>query len=102
MTRTARTALLQASVFATLALAVAGCVVQPVNSYPPVPEPRAEVIPPPPQPNLVWQPGHYQWDGRAYRWEPGRYINRPYGTHWVRGHWAPEGGRQVWVAPHWQ
>lgn len=85
-----------------IGVAVSGCVVQPANPYPPVPAARVEVIPPRPQPNLIWQPGHYQWNGRVYAWIPGRYVNRAPGGRWVPGHWVWFNGRHVWVAAHWQ
>jgi len=94
--------LTRAAVLAGLLLSVAGCVVEPANPYPPVPAPRVEVIPPAPRPAAVWQPGHYQWNGRAYAWIPGRYVARAGGAHWVRGQWERRGREWVWVPAHWQ
>ncbi len=91
-----RTALL-----AGLSLSVAGCVVEPVNPYPPVPAPRMEVVPPAPRTAAVWQPGHYLWNGRAYVWEPGHYVVRA-GGQWVRGHWVRRGREWAWEPAHWQ
>lgn len=89
------------TLLAGLALPVAGCVVEPANPYPPVPARRAEVIPPAPRGAVVWQPGHYQWDGAAYVWVPGRYVARRAGR-WERGHWQRAGGRWVWVPAQWR
>lgn len=91
----------------TLCLGVAGCVVAPAgpyqaNPYPPVPQARVEIVPRPPRPAMVWQPGHYLWDGHGYRWVPGRYLERRGGEHWVAGRWVRRGGGWFWVAPHWQ
>jgi hypothetical protein len=93
--------LARGALLAGLALSVTGCVVEPANPYPPVPAPRVEVVPPAPARAVVWQPGHYQWNGAAYVWVPGRYIART-GGRWVRGHWQRAGGGWVWVRAHWQ
>lgn len=89
------------ALLAGLALVVAGCVVEPANPYPPVPARRVEVIPPAPARTVVWQPGHYQWNGGDYVWIPGRYITRN-GGHWERGHWQRAGGGWAWAPAHWR
>ncbi len=94
--------------FATLALAplgLAGCVQPQSSGYAPVPAARREQIPPPPRggDRHVWQPGHWQWNGRAYEWVAGHYVeySRHRGGRWVPGHWVQRGREQVWVPGHW-
>jgi hypothetical protein len=71
--------------------------------YPPVPPPRAEMVPPPPGAQYAWEGGHWHWNGAQYAWVPGHYVVRRAGWHnWVPGHWADRGGRWVWVPAHWQ
>ena len=88
------------AVLALLPLPFAGCVAEPPNPYPPPPPLRAEVVPPP-RPRMVWEPGTWQWDGRAYVWAPGHYVERAAGGHWEHGHWAYRGGAWVWVPGGW-
>jgi len=92
-------------------LCLTGCVVAPppqrVYVQPAVvtvapPPPRYEVIPAPPGPVYVWQPGHWRWNGNGYYWVPGHYVSRPYaGAGWVPDHWAASGGGWVFVAGRW-
>ena len=73
----------------------------PPPGYAPIPPPRYEAVPPPPGGPMVWQPGHWHWDGVRYVWIGGHYVprfNRP--AHWVPGHWVWQ-GRWVWVPAHW-
>ncbi len=69
------------------------------------PAPQAEIVPaPPPGPvAVIWQPGHWRWNGYQYVWVPGRYV-RPPRPHaiWIEGHWAPRHGVWVWVPGHWR
>jgi hypothetical protein len=70
-----------------------------------VPAPRYEAVPPPPGPRVVWQPGHWHWNGVRYVWFPGAYVERRPGYgHYVPGHWrwSPGRGQYVWVAAHWE
>jgi hypothetical protein len=70
--------------------------------YAPVPPPRQEVIPVPPDARYVWAPGHWVWNGRGYVWVRGIYVHRhPGWHHWVDGHWAPRGGVWVWLPGYW-
>jgi len=76
----------------------------PPPNYAPVPPPRMEQMPPP-RPNMVWEPGHWHWDGYRYLWVGGHYVHiRPQYHRWVGGHWAwmPPQGRYVWVPAHWE
>jgi hypothetical protein len=86
-----------------VALAAAGCVATVTTPYPVVPAPRVEVIPTAPSTTVVWEPGHWQWNGATYEWVPGRYVERAaiVGTQWVNGHWENRGGGWVWVPGHW-
>jgi len=92
-----------------LLLGLSGCVVAtPVASYPaavsypPVPAPRAEYIPPAPGGGSAWIAGHWRWNGARYAWIPGQYVVRPAAyTRWVPAHWANRGGAWVWVRGHW-
>ncbi len=72
--------------------------------YAPIPELRFERVPPVPRgPRVVWEPGHWHWNGRHYVWFGGRYVGyRPNYGHYEVGHWADRGGRWVWVPAHWQ
>jgi YXWGXW repeat-containing protein len=89
-----------------LALALAGCYVtsEAVSPYPPVPAARAEVMPKPPvsaEP-LIWQPGHWDWDGRGYVWAPGQWVGRAgHGAMWQDGYWTLHNGGWAWVPAHW-
>lgn len=70
--------------------------------YPPVPPLRYEVVPVAPGPAVLWQPGHWGWNGFRYAWVGGRYLQRrPYYANYQHGHWASRFGRWVWVRPGW-
>ncbi|GAV35187.1 Hypothetical protein RMHFA_01841 [Roseomonas mucosa] len=104
-----------AAPLATLAL-VAGCVPPPQplpampphasrQPYPPIPALRVEPEPPRlPGAEYVWQPGHWQWDGVAYRWEPGRYVLRHIvgGGTWRHGEWVWTRGGWAWEPGGWR
>jgi hypothetical protein len=67
------------------------------------PDPRVEVVPVAPRGRLVWQPGHWRWDGHDYRWVSGHYVAVPrHRHHWVDGHWAHRPGGWVWIEGHWR
>lgn len=73
-------------------------------SHPPVPAVLNERVPPAPRSPvaLIWQPGHYDWDGARYDWVDGRWVPRAgHGTLWQDGYWDPSGGTSVWVPAHW-
>ena len=88
-------------------LALAGCYAPAsvaYNPYPPPPVVRAETIPPPPvsEAALIWQPGHWDWDGQGYIWSAGRWVQRAgHGTEWQDGYWSNANGPWVWVPAHW-
>ncbi len=96
------------TIAATLALSltVAACYVAPapvaVGTYQPVPPLQQEVIPPAPSTTVVWEPGHWNWNGARYVWVPGHYLERTAaGEHWVHGHWAQRNGVWEWMPGHW-
>ena len=75
----------------------------PPPGYAPVPPPRNEFVPPPPGPRMIWEPGHWHWNGYQYIWIGGRYIPaRPHYGQDVPGHWVMRNGGWVWVPAHWQ
>ena len=93
-----------AAVFA-LGIGSASAQPPPPPSYAPIPPPRMEVVPPPPGGRMVWEPGHWHWDGFRYEWRPGRYVVRgPHYGRYVEGRWiwAPREGRWLWRAAHWE
>jgi hypothetical protein len=75
-----------------------------VATHPPVPTLPAEQVPAPPpsKVTLIWQPGHYDWDGSHYAWVPGEWIERAgHGTLWQDGFWRSGHGEASWVPGHW-
>lgn len=105
--------LLTAAVALPLLSLAAGCVVEErrpaVEVVAPKPPPavRYEVAPPlPPQRMevVVWDPGHWRWDGRDWDWVPGHYIERPQReARWEPGHWVERpNGTWAWVEGHWR
>ena len=84
---------------------LAGCAVAPAqNPYPAPPPTQVEIIPKPPvsATPLVWQPGHYEWNGAGYVWYPGQYVPQAgHGTLWQPGYWANTGGAWSWQPGHW-
>jgi len=54
------------------------------------PAPIAEVVPPPPAPGYIWQPGYWSWNGVQYVWVPGAYFVAP--TETRRGSQEPGSG----------
>ncbi|WP_428490282.1 hypothetical protein [Rhodopila sp.] len=87
-----------------LAMGTANAQPPPPPTYAPIPPPRAEVVPPPPGGRMIWEPGHWQWDGARYAWHPGRYVERgPHHGHYVQGRWiwGPREHRWLWRPAHW-
>jgi WXXGXW repeat (2 copies) len=90
------------------AMLLAGCAVNTPSpsSYPPVPALVVETVPNPPVTTtpLIWQPGHWNWNGANYVWEGGQYVPRTgLSGIWQPGYWTrgPSGG-WVWQPAHWQ
>jgi len=67
------------------------------------PPPRVETIPPPPSAVMVWEPGHWNWNGNDWEWDSGHYAERPRpSAAWVPGNWTQQAdGRWTWVPGHW-
>ena len=73
-------------------------------AHPPVPPIRTERVPAPPPSSvvLIWQPGHYDWNGTSYVWLPGEWVARDgHGTLWQDGYWQQNNQTSVWVPAHW-
>ena len=67
------------------------------------PAPVVEVVPAPPPPGYVWQPGYWSWNGVQYVWVPGTFVVPPFARAvWVPGSWVRHGGGWVWVGGHWR
>src|SRR5437763_12598224 len=67
------------------------------------PAPVVEVVPPPPAPGYVWQPGYWSWNGVQYVWVPETYAVAPYPRAvWVPPHLGPRRNGWIWVNGHWQ
>lgn len=89
-----------------VAAGLAGCTaaVPTANPYPPVPRAPVEIVPKPPvsATPLVWQPGHYEWNGTGYVWYPGIFVQqlgrRPL---WQPGYWTRRERGWVWIPGHW-
>ena len=74
------------------------------NPYPPVPAPIAETMPKPPVTgeSLLWQPGHWDWNGTGYVWQTGQYVPAAgHGPLWQPGWWSRSSHGWSWQAPHW-
>ena len=84
-----------------------GCTVRPgpeANPYPPVPPPVSEIVPKPPvtSETLMWQPGHWDWNGSAYTWAKGQYVPADgHGSLWMPGWWSRDAAGWTWIPPHW-
>ncbi len=76
----------------------------PPPGYAPIPPPRYEPVPAAPGPRVIWEPGHWQWDGVRYVWVGGRYVERrPHYHRYLPGQWVMgRHNRWVWVPAHWQ
>ena len=74
------------------------------SPYPPVPDALAESIPKPPvtAEALMWQPGHWDWNGSGYIWAPGQYVPAAgHGSLWMPGWWSRTESTWAWQPPHW-
>jgi hypothetical protein len=74
------------------------------NPFPPVPASMQEPIPKPPVSGeaLLWQPGHWDWNGSGYAWQPGEYVPAAgHGNLFQRGYWQQTPSGWTWVAAHW-
>jgi hypothetical protein len=63
---------------------------------------RAEIPPPAPSPQALWEPGHWRWNGTRYVWWRGRYLERPQpDANWIPGYWQQEADGWTWVEGRW-
>lgn len=88
---------------ATAIVLLAACT-QPLSPPPPVPPSQAEAMPLPPisPVDLVWRPGHWNWDGNGYRWISGQYEPRTDQTvMWRSGYWQQTPNGWTWQPPGW-
>lgn len=82
-------------------LAIAGCDA-PRPTHPPIPPYRTEQVPLPPVSDavVVWEPGHFDWNGVDYTWVPGKWVEGT-STNWLEGYWDETKPTPVWVPAHW-
>ena len=74
------------------------------NPFPPVPPLVSETIPKPPvtADALMWQPGHWDWNGSGYIWAKGQYVPAAgHGNLWMPGWWSKTEAGWTWQPPHW-
>ncbi len=74
------------------------------NPYPQPPPIPPETRPQPPisENALMWEPGHWDWNGASYVWNHGQWIDRTgHGTSWQDGYWTNAGGAWTWIPAHW-
>ena len=51
---------------------------------------------------LLWQPGHWDWNGSGYAWQPGEYVPAAgHGALFQIGYWQQTPSGWVWVKAHW-
>ena len=87
-------------------LALAGCNAGgiAVPPYPPVPAALPDPMPKPPVTPipLVWQAGHWDWNGAGYVWQTGQWVPAEgHGPNWQPGWWNAIGGEWRWDPAHW-
>jgi hypothetical protein len=90
------------------ALLLGGCQTaeKEVSACPTVPPNKVEGIPKPPvsEDPLLWQPGHWDWNGSSYSWREGVWIKRNgRGNQFMEGHWERDTVPNPcnWVPWHW-
>lgn len=51
------------------------------------PTPLTERVPPRPNSNAYWEPGHWSWNDARWIWRKGYYVERPKtAAAWIPGH----------------
>ena len=66
------------------------------------PPSRAEIPPPAPSPQALWEHGHWRWNGAQYVWLLGHYIERPEPyANWTPGYWQQQADGWAWVEGRW-
>jgi len=62
------------------------------------------VQPPAPDPNYIWSPGYWAYDGNSggYYWVPGTWVPAPQpGLYWTPGYWGWNGNGYGWNPGYW-
>src|ERR1700728_3337207 len=61
------------------------------------------VQPPCPEPNFMWTPGYWAWDGVGdYYWVPGTWVEAPQpGYLWTPGYWGWSNGVYAFNEGYW-
>jgi len=73
------------------------------ESYPTEPPPPNQIEQtPPPQLGVIWDAGHWEWNGSAYWWRRGAWRDARAGSHWVPDRWEQVGNEWHHVAGHWE
>jgi hypothetical protein len=69
-----------------------------------------QVAPPPPRNETmpqarrgyVWQPGHWQWNGRRHVWAQGTWLRERRGYAYSEPRWVERNGQWVFERPNWR
>ncbi len=85
---------------------LSGCVTSTTTAFtpPPIPPAQQEIIPNPPVTGmpLIWQPGHWNWNGSGYVWQPGEYVTQAgHSNMFMPGYWQQTTSGWAWVPAHW-
>jgi len=70
------------------------------TQLPPPPPPRVEHAPPL-RVGYIWTPGHWDWNGRAYRWIAGNWVENGRAP-WVPDQWQEMDARWQYLIRHWE
>jgi hypothetical protein len=94
------------SLLAALCLS-AGAMLAPLtgtaSTYPTeAPPPNQEERTPPPKLGVIWDAGHWDWNGSGYVWRQGAWRDARPGFHWVPDRWEQVGEQWHHVAGHWE
>jgi hypothetical protein len=65
------------------------------------PPPQTEQMPPP-QLGVVWDAGHWDWNGHAYSWRRGSWRDARPGSHWVQDRWEQVDSQWHHIPGHWE
>ena len=100
-----RDLLLASSVLAALALtgcasAMAPAAAQTRITEPP-PAPLIETIPPAPDSDAYWIPGHWRWNGQGYAWLNGYWERARPGMVYQQAYWSNRDGYWIYHPGQW-
>lgn len=85
------------ALFAAVALAATGCATsQPAppasyagtRVYEAPPAPLVETVPPAPDNESYWIPGHWTWSGQGYAWSSGHWVQSRPGMVYQQAYWS--------------